>query len=433
MTAATPHAALAVELTPASEEPPGPWHGIARGLADRLARLLRPLRVLEAVRWGKDVEEAFFAAGCRELPRVDRDRYLCRPLSFDAAHTLQALADLARHITRSLGKNHAAARLLLRRCRQALDVLDLLDARGTSDFPVAAARLYGNSRDRLASGARTLRELADHLGDHADTLAEDDDLAPEARTLGADACAELLAERLGAYFGQPVTVSVTEALEANAAVCGGWLKVRRGARFNLRDVRLLEVHEGWVHLGTSRNASAHALGPVLARALPESATTQEGLAVWTELLAFASTPARLRLLAGRVEAIALAEDGADFLEVFRYFAASGLDQRDAYQQAARVFRGGLPTAGPFPKDLAYARGFAEVGGFLRDAVRRRQTKLIPLLFCGKVSLADLPDLAELAAAGLVQRPRLLPPPFADVRALAAWLCGAALGLHAATA
>jgi uncharacterized protein (TIGR02421 family) len=429
MTAATSIVFHTTELPPAAEEPPGSRHA-ARALGDRLTMLLRPLRILDAVRWGKEVEEAFFSAGCRELPPVTRDSYLRRPLGFDPGRARRALADLARQITRKLGRDDPAARLLHRRCRQGRHIIDLLQARGTPAFADASARLYGTSRDPLPSGPRTLRELAGPLGGHAAGLADDEELAAEERRMGADACARLLAERLGAYFGKPVTVLVTGALEATAAVRGDWLKVRRDARFNLRDVRLLEVHEGWVHLGTSRNARANALGPILGRALPGSASTQEGLAVWTEVLAFASHPARLRLLAGRVEAVAMAEEGADFLEVYRFFAGPGLPERDAYQQAVRVFRGGLPAGGAFTKDLAYARGFAEVGHFLGEAVAQKRMKQIPLLFCGKVGLADLPDLVELAQAGLVERPRLLPPPFADARALAAWLCCAAVHLRA---
>jgi uncharacterized protein (TIGR02421 family) len=382
------------------------------------------LRVLEALRWGKEVEEAFFAAGCRELPPVERDYYLRRPLPFDPERTRHGLAALEHDVERRLGQDHPAGRLLLSRCRQARGVIDLLEARGTRRFAAVSARLHGSSRDALPAGAPRLADLARSLGQLVAGLDDDAELCREEKTLDAETAAHLLSGRLAAYFagGPAVKVLVTPALDATAAVGGDCLKVRQDARFSPRDVRLLEVHEGWVHLGTSHNARRQAACPFLARPLPEATRTQEGLAVWTEVLAFASHPARLRLLAGRVEAVGLAEAGADFLDVFRYFAGHGLTPRESYQQAARVFRGSLPAGGPFTKDLAYAHGFAEVGHFLQEAVRSRRTRLVPLLFAGKVSVADLPDLDELATAGLVERPALLPPPFADLRALVAWLC-----------
>src|SRR5262249_1396561 len=152
-----------------------------------------------------------------------------------------------------------------------------------------------------------------------------------------------------------------------------YLKLRATARFSPRDLRLLEVHEGWVHLGTTLNGTAQPVCSFLSRATPAAALTQEGLAVLVEVLTFASHPARLRRLVQRVQAIALAEAGADFVQVYRHFVEAGCHAGDSYQLAARVFRGSLPHgAGPFTKDLAYSRGLLEVGNFLRQVIQQGQ-------------------------------------------------------------
>lgn len=420
---ATPLALGTTEPPSAADEPPGPWAAPIQDLAGRFVRLARPLRILEAIRWPRDVEAAFFAAGCRELPRVDRATYLARPLRFDPVKTHDDLTILERDVTATLGVTHPVSRLLLPRCRQAHDVVELLVARGTERFAAVSARLYGRIADPLPSGSRQLGEWAASLSELTDQ-ADDAALAAEDRPLTGEQAAHLLADRLAGYFAGdgPVKVMVTDRLDARAAVGGDWLKVHRHARFNLRDVRLLEVHEGWVHLGTSRNARHQPLAGLLGRLLPAATCTQEGLAVWTEVLMFASHPARLGLLCARVEAIGMAERGADFLDVFRFFRDHGLGDREAYQQAVRVYRGSVPTGGPFGKDLAYTRGFAEVDHFLRQAIWGKRTKQIAYLFCGKVGVADVPVVAELAAVGLVTPPRHVPPPFADPRPLAAWLC-----------
>jgi uncharacterized protein (TIGR02421 family) len=390
-----------------------------RSLGDRLVRLLRPLRILDAIRWSREVEEAFFASRGERLPKVDRESYTHRPLGFDPTTSHRAITELEQQIARKLSYDHPAARLMLHRCQQGHAVIDLLLARGTSAFATLSAQLFGNSHDLDRSMLQ--------LGKNANALLADHELRMEPRTLDAERCAHLLAERLSAYFGRSiegsstVKVLVTETLEADAAVGGDWIKIRRGARFHLRDVRLLEVHEGWVHMATSLNARLHPLGMILSRPLPASACTQEGLAVWTEILAFASHPRRLTLLAGRVEAVAMAEAGADFLEVYRFFLQRGLEEREAYRQSVRVFRGCLPDQGAFTKDLAYARGYAEVGRCLRDSLVNNRTKDLSLLFTGKVSVEDLPLIQELVEMGLLAPAHYIPPPYADARALAAIL------------
>jgi uncharacterized protein (TIGR02421 family) len=412
-------------IVAADEEPPGsrtcsmPRRTITacsaqgagiRRLSDRLASAQRPLRILDAVRWDEEVEQSFFASGCRELPRIDRAWYLARALPFDVQEKLDELATLRRDVQKQFS-GHPAGRIMLRRCGELVDVVELLRQRGTTRFAELSKRLFGGSEDLRAPS----------LGEFA-RLVGDDFITPDCgaeRTLDAWAAARILSERLSAYFldGPPVRVQVSACVTADAAAGGDHLKLRAGARFSLRDVRLLEVHEGWVHLGTTRNGLKQPVCTFLSKPLPSSTVTQEGLAVLTEVLAFASHPTRLRRLANRVEAVALAENGGDFLDVFRFFQEQGCDDRESYQHSARIFRGSLPNGGPFTKDLAYSKGFALVVRYLCDRFARGEQKSIPLLFSGKTCLDDMPDLEELAALGLVAAPRQAPPSFDDLRRL----------------
>jgi hypothetical protein len=89
----------------------------------------------------------------------------------------------------------------------------------------------------------------------------------------------------------------------------------------------------------------------------------------------------------------------------------------------RIFRGSLPEGcGPFTKDLCYSKGFVLIYNFIRLAVRKGMVRRVPLLFCGKTNLADIKSIAHLVDEGLVVPPRFLPPPFADLNALSAWMC-----------
>src|SRR5207253_1401164 len=218
-----------------------------------------------------------------------------------------------------------------------------------------------------------------------------------------------------------VRVQVAEDLAADAAAGCDYLKIREDARFSLREVRLLEVHEGWVHLGTTLNGQAQPICTFLSKGPPSTTTTQEGLAVLTEVFAFASHPGRVRRLSNRIEGVALAEAGATFLDVFRHFQGEGYDPRESYAHTMRIFRGSLPEGcGPFTKDLCYSKGFVLIYNYIRLAVSRGVIGRVPLLFCGKTTLCDIKTLSQMVDEVLVTPPRFLPPHFADAHALCAW-------------
>jgi uncharacterized protein (TIGR02421 family) len=397
---------------------------IVQWLGDRLIASQRPLRILEAIRWDEGVEHAFFTSRCECLPAVGRDYYRARPLPFAPAQKRRELRELLLDVEQRLGLDDAAGQLLHGRCVQYLAVVDLLEARGTRRFAAVSERLFGNSQ-QCPAGAARLIDLARGLAGLVAGLDDDPTLGRELATIDAESAAEELSARLRLHFGDDdaVRVRLAPSLASEASAGTDYLKLRAGARFSPRDLRLLEVHEGWVHLGTTLNAVAQPVCSFLSRTTPASTLTQEGLAVLVEVLAFASHPERLRRLSQRVQAVALVEAGADFLDVFRHFVSSGCAPGESYRLAARVFRGSLPSgAGPFTKDLAYSRGLVELVGFLRQAIQAGQARRIPLLFCGKVGLGEMPLLARLADEGLLAAPRHVPPPFADLRGLCAWLC-----------
>jgi uncharacterized protein (TIGR02421 family) len=402
-----------------------------RGFSDRLVAAQRPLRILDAIQWDDAIEQAFFAAGGRELPPVTLDYYAARPLPFDPEPKRLEFRALERDIRARLGRYNAAGQIMVRMCQEYREVVDLLQRRGTRDFSVISERLYGSAADSFHAGEPSLADLGQVMSSILDNLDHPRETVcgPEEPALDAAQAVAVLSARLADFFGDAAAVRVrlADGLVADAAAGhaddGPYIKVRGDARFTGREVRLLEVHEGWVHLGTTLNGQSQPVCTFLGKGPPSSTVTQEGLAVLTEVFAFASHPARVRRLTHRIEAVALAEAGANFLDVYRFFGQQGYDARESYQHAMRVFRGSLPEGcGPFTKDLCYSRGFVLVHNFLRLAVRRGLVRRLPLLFCGKTSLGDVKALAQLVEEGLVVPPRFLPPPFADLHGLCAWMC-----------
>jgi uncharacterized protein (TIGR02421 family) len=401
-----------------------PYQALIRGLSDRLLQALRPIRVLDALKWEDDVERAFFAAGARELPPVSTDYYRRRPLPFDPGQKRREFQTLERDVRRKLGKDNPAGQILTRRCVEYREVVDLLAHRGTPSFAVLSRKLYGSAADRLHANEPSLAELARTMAGTLDHGCPGDTRVSEEPVLKGSEAVQVLAGRLASFFGdEAVQVRLADGLIADAVAGSDYIKLRAGARFTPRELRLLEVHEGWVHLGTTRNGQSQPVCTFLCKGPPSATLAQEGLAVVTEILAFASHPARVRRLAHRIEALARAEAGADFLDVYRFFLSQGYAPRMSYYQAVRIFRGSLPAGcGPFTKDLCYHKGLVLVYHFLRGATAGGLASRILLLFCGKTSLEDVPALGQLAEEGLLAPPRFLPPPFADPCALSAWLC-----------
>jgi hypothetical protein len=117
----------------------------------------------------------------------------------------------------------------------------------------------------------------------------------------------------------------------------------------------------------------------------------------------------------------MAANGATFLEVFESLRVDGLSEDDSWVTTSRVFRGSLPEAGPFTKDLGYGKGLILTLIYVRMAIRFGKTNRIPLLFCGKVDLLDMAALHQLHDEALVDDPGFVPPPFNDMAALSTTL------------
>lgn len=401
------------------------YHQIIRSLSDRLVDAQSPIRVLDAIKWDDEVRTAFFAKKAKELPAVDRNYYASRPLGFDPEEKKRQFQQLERDITHELGQFSPVGQIMRRMCREYRMVIRMLEARGTAEFGMISQELYGAASDAFHAGDPTLVDLGQMFSTYLDNIASRSDLKDEARNLTASDAVAILQERLNGVFGegeQVVRVFESDGILADAAAGADYIKVRADAMFSQRDVRALEVHEGLVHVGTTLNGLNQPICTFLAKGPPSSTVTQEGLAILMEVIAFASYPTRLRKLTNRTRAIHMAEEGADFLDIYRFYREQGFDEDASYSNTTRVFRGSAPDGLPFTKDLSYLRGFILIYNYIQLAVRKGKLEQIPLLFCGKTTLEDMRILGQLVEEGLVVPPKYLPPQFSDLNALSAWMC-----------
>jgi len=391
-------------------------------LSDRIVAAQKGIRILDAIKWDDSIRADFFAHGCNRQPAVDLSYYESIPLDFDPAATCQTFAAIDRDISGELGTFNPAGQIMQRMCREYLLVIDMLAARGTADFSRISQQLYGRATDAFHSGQPSLVDLAELLQDALRSIDERMFLEQAVADVPSEQAVIMLQQRLDESFGageDRVHVRASDGIVADAAAGSDYIKLRQGALFSERDIRVLEVHEGWVHVGTTLNGRAQPVCSFLEKGTPSTTITQEGLALLIEIISFSSHPSRLRRVTDRIHAIDLATRGASFIEVFEYLQQLGRSADDAYTTAMRAFRGSTPELGPFTKDLSYSKGFVLCYNFIQLAVRRGRLERIPLLFCGKLTLGEMGMLAALADEGLVEPPRFLPPPIRDLNGLTA--------------
>ncbi|MFU8797983.1 MAG: flavohemoglobin expression-modulating QEGLA motif protein [Gammaproteobacteria bacterium] len=399
-----------------------------RALSERLILAQKPIRVLDSIKWDASIQADFFKHKFKKLPPVTVDYYEKYKLSYNPVDKRAEFYNLGHDIRRQLGQFSSVGTIMQRMCHEYRELTRLIAYRGSSEFSKISQELYGSSEDAFYAGAPTLKDLAEMLSSALGNLKDKNPVssALDEKCYTSEEAVENLQKRMTRYFhdaGRKVRVVLSDGIIADAAAGADIIKIRKGKHFSERDLRVLEVHEGWVHIGTTLNGQLQPICTFLSKGPPSSTVTQEGLAIIIEILTAASYPDRVRRLNNRIVAIHMAEKGANFIEVFNFFREHNLSENDSYSNTVRVFRGSLPDGGgPFTKDLVYNKGFILIYNYIQVAIQQGEPKRIPLLFTGKTTLQDLRALSELIEEGLVIPPKFVPPPFADLAGLSAQMC-----------
>jgi uncharacterized protein (TIGR02421 family) len=266
-----------------------------RELSSRLVETQRPIRILDAIKWDESISSFFLRTGFKQIPACGPEYYARVPLRFDPADKLRQLEDLRRAIPARLGRRDPVGRILLRNCRQFEDVVHMLKARGKPQFYHYSRRLYGSTKDNLGDSRTTLRDLSFVLEEILGSIDKTCLGTDYPKLVPAEDVVDELNRRLSGYFHRPtVRAKLDDGIVSDAAAGGEYIKIKRGALFSTRDIDILEVHEGWVHVGTTLNGRSQPWARWLAKGPPCVAAVQEGLATLLEVFAFVSHPARVR-------------------------------------------------------------------------------------------------------------------------------------------
>jgi uncharacterized protein (TIGR02421 family) len=377
------------------------------GVSDRLAAGARRLRVLTHLAWPAETRHEFLGGGADRLPEVSYP-------PFDVGPTV-ALVEAAR---RDLHDDGVVDVWLRRTADEIETTARMLGAAGSAAFHEHSVALYGAPRSPLPRTTVTPHDLADTIHSVLGRLVELEIGLTPPPTNTADDVAARLRQGLDAVFGDDAPpVHIVDDLSANAAASASRIRVRRDARFTDRDADQLLEHEAYIHVATALNGRRQPL-EILGVGHPGTTRAQEGLAVFAELASGTAELDRMRRLADRVLAIQAVMDGADFVDLFRWFQERTPDDVQAYEATRRTFRGGPLTGGaPFTKDVVYLYGLLEIANTIRTAFAAGRVDVLRLLFVGKLAVRALPALAACAQVGLVTRPTFVPPWVGDPRGI----------------
>lgn len=392
-------------------------------LSGLVCRAQKPIRILDAIKWDDDIARRLIQNRFSKLPAVGPRYYERVPLRFDPKAKIEEFEHIAKKVKKLLGGEDEIGKILLRCCDQYIKVVKMLQVRGTPDFYKWSRELYGSPKETFIDEQTRVRDLGHLLYEILDGLEEEDLGQSYERTISAEECVEMLNKRFAQYFDDDhVHARLDDGIISDAAAGANYIKVKKGVMFAPRDVDVLEVHEGWCHVGTTLNGESQRVATWLAKGPPCTTAVQEGLAVILEIFCFVSRPARAKKLNNRILAVDKAEDGANILDVIEFYRTEGYSEIECITNAQRVFRGGVVRGGaPFTKDISYCKGFIANYNFMRTCIKLGRPELIPFLFVGKVTLEDVPVLYRKWKEGVVDRPKYVPPVFRDLNGIAMWM------------
>ncbi|WP_298912849.1 flavohemoglobin expression-modulating QEGLA motif protein [uncultured Algimonas sp.] len=377
-----------------------------------LYKAAKSMRVLRSVAWNPAMKTAFLKRG-----KLPDPTYEAMPTDKAREHVKDARALID-------AGDDLMSGWLCRLSDSMMSTVNMIETRGTPEFFSHSTALYGQPTRLMLDRKTMVLDLAKHMDSSLEGL-DFDRLVVEGteKHLTDTQFARALRKKLDRHFETDApNVIISPTVSAKAAATSKRIRIRQGASFTARDVEQLLHHEALVHTATALNGRSQKKFPILGWSHPGTTEVQEGLAVFAELVTGSMDPRRFRRLSGRVLGIQMAVDGADFKDVFDFFLERTDSPDQSYENARRVFRGGVIAGGaPFTKDMVYLNGLLRVHNFMRTVVKMGRSDLIRMLFVGKLDIEDVPALSQMAVDGMIESPKFMPPWVNDLRFLVSYM------------
>lgn len=386
----------------------------------RLVAISKNIRILSSIQWPIAVQQKFlqeFNPKTKVLPEIHY-----KPLK------LPREKSVLQEIIHGVSLDDPVGRFIQRTAASYLLASEMLEQAGTVAFGELSQELYGKPADQLLHQSCSHLDLANRILETTKDFTKacavteaETCILPETVRAAIEAAAESM------FPDNSIEVVLDPSLLSKAAAGAERIRVRSATCFSHYDIQQLIQHECYVHSLTAINGRRQPHLQSLSLPAPRTTMTQEGLAVFSEFVTHSIDVNRLRRIALRVKAVDLGLSGADFWEVLNFFLGEGVPQREAFQSASRVFRGGCVDGySVFTKDCVYLSGLNEVHIFLQKAIQDGKIHYPEYLFAGRLTLGDLVDFEELFEIGYLAPPAHLPQWVSARPSLVAYLLYASL-------
>ena len=378
------------------------YREVIQSLDAELVSITDNFLLLSPLSWSKDAMQRFLKSaqkGNLTLPKIEYP-------TVDHSTKIEALT---RYIKKLSASDDPVLMFLLRTAQSYLHAYHILQHPGTTAVTDYSRMLYGSPTDLLTGYKRTNLDVAKYFNRIVKKYHPSLDETP--LIYSAAQFKRLIKKSIKNELGRDAAIDVTvdDAITARATAGSNYVKLRKGARFSENDLEQLFHHEVMIHTLTYMNGRNQPILKTLGQNAPRTTATQEGLAVFAEYINSSIELDRLKRIALRILAIDMAERGADFIDLFRFFQENGQNMEESYYSAMRIFRGGVPEGGIiFYKDNVYLRGLIEVGTFLKKAMHQGFIHDISLLFCGKLTTDDVLMLKPMYEQNLIVDPLHMP-------------------------
>ena len=375
----------------------------------------KKIKVLSALAWPAGEEEKFLESWQRGNPKLPQIK-LSAPKVGESITSLEQIAD-------KCDPDDPVEKFLMETARSYACAGRMISAVGTSDFTKYSVKIYGRPDHIYKTQGLTAIDAAKFFLTVTDNLLGNSQIQPTETDISATEFAGWLKTEVDEFFEHDTVEVVLDPNMSSKALAGATrIRVRGSAIFSQLDKDQLLFHEAFVHTATQLNGKKQTNLQSLGLGAPRTTRTQEGIAVLAELITNSIDITRLRRVALRVIAVQMALDGADLIDLFKFFLEAGQSEIESVRSAQRIFRGGAVKGGVvFTKDAVYLSGLLEVHTFLRVAIRDNRPDLVRNLFAGRLTVADALRLSPLFESGWLNSPTYVPKWALDLRRLAAML------------
>lgn len=374
---------------------------------------LRDISILGSLNWPLEAKEKF-------LSEVDKGNYILPKFEYEP-RDYSKQKEAIKYVIKECKKLHLpSAEFMAKNAKSYLHAIDMIEGRGTPKVTEISKKLYGYPNERLKGFHSTSLKAAKHFINSSQNF-QPTRLKKDEKTLSSEQLKDYIEKETFKIFKQnELQVTIDKKLTSRTSVQVDNVKIRANTEFKKYEARQLLYHEVFTHALCTVNGSYQENLSSIQFTAPRVTATQEGLAQFSEIITGAVHVTRLKRIALRVIAIDIAENGADLIEIYKFFKDNNYESEEAYLSAMRILRGGYAKGGVvFTKDVVYIKGMLEVYSLFLNASIKGNMKDLSVIFNGKIAFEDIDLAKQMIKNKTLLKPKYLPSWFKNINNLQA--------------